>query len=91
MAGSSWIKMVVTLSRAILYDRDTRRRGLGSSALLMLALFAAGLWLVDDWISVSPMRFAAWWLGVAMWTMVVMLFSLFDALAAIREERDKMK
>ncbi len=57
----------------------------------MLGLFALGLWGIDDWLERSLIRFSLWWLGVAFHTIVVMLFALYDALAAIREERNQMK
>ncbi len=91
MSDSSWLGMVVALSRAILHDRTTRRKWLGTAAFLMLGLFALGLWGIAGWLADSPLRFGLWWLGVACWTLVVLLFSLYDAMAAIREERDKMK
>jgi len=91
MAETSWITTVLAISRAILHDRITRRKWLGSSAFLMLGLFALGLWGIDGWLSQSLTRFGLWWLGVAVLTLVVMLFALYDALAVIREERDQMK
>ncbi|MFM2170311.1 MAG: hypothetical protein RI957_540 [Verrucomicrobiota bacterium] len=83
--------MVLTISRAILRDRTARRKWLGAAAFLMLGLFALGLWAIDGWLARSLTRFSLWWLGVACWTVVVMLFALYDAMAAIREERDQMK
>lgn len=83
--------MVLMLTRAILHDRSTRRKWLGTSAFLMLGFFALGLWGIEGWLAQSAVRFALWWLGLACWTLVVLLFSLYDAMAAIREERDKMK
>jgi hypothetical protein len=91
MSDSSWLGMVVALSRAILHDRTTRRKWLGTAAFLMLGLFALGLWGIDGWLAKSVVRMGLWWLGVTVWTLLVMLFALFDAMAAIREERDKMK
>jgi drug/metabolite transporter (DMT)-like permease len=91
MAQVSWLEMVVAIARAILHDRTTRRKWLGSSALLLLGVFALGLWGIDDWLNQSIARFGLWWLGVVGLTLVVMIFALYDALAAIREERDKMK
>jgi TctA family transporter len=90
MAESSWILTVLAISRAILHDRSTRRKWLGSSAFLMLGLFALGLWGIDAWLEKSWIRFGIWWLGVAFLTLMVMLFALYDALVAIREEREKM-
>jgi TctA family transporter len=91
MSHSSWLSTVLSISRAILHDRKTRRKWLSSAAFLMLGLFALGLWGIDDWLERSLIRFSLWWLGVAFHTIVVMLFALYDALAAIREERNQMK
>lgn len=91
MTESSWITTVLAISRAILHDRVTRRKWLGSTAFVMLGLFALGLWGVESWLAASWIRFGLWWLGVAVLTLMVMLFALYDAVAAIREEREKMK
>jgi hypothetical protein len=91
MAESSWLGMLVLLARAILKDRATRRKWLGSAAMLLLVLFSVGLWGIPGWLAGSALRFGLWWLMVAGWTFVVMLFALYDALVAIREERDRMK
>jgi hypothetical protein len=79
------------LSKAILHDRTTRRKLLGWAALLMLALFAIGLWVIQTWLAQSLLRFTLWWLGCAVYTGVVMLFALYDALRAVREEREKFE
>ena len=77
------------IARAILRDRAARRRVIGRLLLFVLLLMAAGLWLVDEWLKESLWLFLVWWAGVALLTMVVMLFALYDALAVIREEREK--
>jgi|LakMenE18May11ns_1017448.scaffolds.fasta_scaffold9877855_2 quinol-cytochrome oxidoreductase complex cytochrome b subunit len=77
------------LSKAILHDRATRRKWLGWAALLMLALFAIGLWGIQGWLAQSLLRFTLWWLGCACFTGLVMIFALYDALRAVREEREK--
>ena len=50
---------------------------------------AAGLWLVDEWLASSPWLFLLWWGGCAALTCLVMLFAVYDALAVIREERER--
>ncbi len=80
-----------TLARAILHDRDERRKWLGRMVLVPLGMLAAGLWLIEDWIWHSPWRVLFWWGGCALATVVVLLFALYDALAAVREEREKAK
>jgi hypothetical protein len=77
------------LARAILHDRGERRKWLGRIALVPLAMLGIGVWVLDGWIWASPLRVLLWWGGCALATLVVMLFALYDALAVIREEREK--
>jgi hypothetical protein len=77
------------IARAILHDRAARRKLIGRILLTALLLMAAGLWLVDGFLAKNPWWFVLWWGGCAFLTCVVMLFALYDALAVIREERDK--
>lgn len=73
----------------ILAERHLRRRALGGFAVTMLGTFALGLWGIDGWLKESPGRFAVYWLFCAGLAIFVMLFALYDALAVIREERDR--
>jgi hypothetical protein len=79
------------LARAILHDRAARRKWIGRMLMLPLLMLAAGLWLIDEWLLASPLRFLCWWGVCAIATGVVMLFAIYDALAAIREERDRYR
>ncbi len=79
------------LARAILHDRAARRKWIGRMLLLPLLMIAAGLWLIDGWLAQSALRFLCWWGVCAIATGVVMLFAIHDALAAIREERDRFR
>jgi sterol desaturase/sphingolipid hydroxylase (fatty acid hydroxylase superfamily) len=77
------------IARAILHDRTARRKLIGRLLLFALLWMAAGLWLVDGWLAKNPWWFLMWWAACALVTCVVLLFALYDALAVIREERDK--
>lgn len=77
------------LARAILHDRAARRKTIGRMLMFALLMMAAGLWLVDDWLAKDPWYFLLWWGACAVVTCVVLLFALYDALAVIREERNK--
>ena len=79
------------MARAILRDRAARRKVIGRLLLLALLLMAAGLWLVAGWLAESAWRFLLWWGGCALVTCLVLMFALYDALAVIREEREKQK
>lgn len=81
----------ITIARAILHDRAARRRLMGRLLLAALLMLAAGLWLVDGWLAGNLWLFLGWWACCAGLTLLVMLFALYDALAVIREEREKHK
>jgi hypothetical protein len=79
------------VARAILRSRETRRRVIGRLLLAALAMMATGLWLVDDLLAAKPLWFLLWWGACAGITCLVMLFALYDALAVMREERDRIQ
>lgn len=79
------------IARAILRDRAARRRVIGRMLLVALLMMAAGLWLIDGWLAEGVLRFVAWWGACAGLTCMVMLFAVYDALAAVREERDRFR
>ena len=78
------------LARAILHDRAERRKWLGRMTLVPLGMLALGLWVLDQWIWASLWRVLFWWGGCALATCAVLLFAMVDALAVIREEREKV-
>jgi hypothetical protein len=43
------------------------------------------------WLSRSVWRFGIFWLMVLVMVFVVIIFALYDAVAVIREERERMK
>jgi len=75
-------------AKAILHDRALRRRAMGRSVLLLLAVFASGLWAIDGWLRADLLRFVIWWGGCGALCIFVVLFALYDVLAVIREERE---
>jgi len=77
------------MARAILHDRAVRRKVIGRMLMFALLLMAGGQWLVAGWLAQSAWRFVLWWGGCALVTSVVLMFALYDALAVIREEREK--
>ena len=82
--------MILGIARAILHDRVARRRILAQSLAVVLALVSLGLWAVDDWLKVSLLRFFLWWAGCAVTTLWLLAFAVYDALAVVREEREKV-
>lgn len=77
------------VARAILADRQTRRRWLAGFLMLALGQFVLGLWVVDDWLAGGAWRFLLWWSACGVVTLWLMLFALYDALMVIREEKKR--
>lgn len=78
------------LARSILRDRGQRRKWLARWLLLTMAWMAVGLWVVDGWLGGEMWRFVAWWGICGVLACVLMVFALYDALAVVREEREKV-
>lgn len=78
------------IARGILHDRHLRRRFIGKLLFLLLAVFAIGLWVIPVWLSKDIWRFFLWWAGCGVLGVLVVAFAVYDALAVIREEREKM-
>lgn len=79
------------LARAILHDRIERRKWMARLVMVPLGMLAVGLWVLDAWIWESPLRVLLWWGGCAVMTIIVIILALYDALAVLREERDKFR
>lgn len=79
------------IARAILRDRAARRKIIGRMLMAALLMMAAGLWLIDGWLAAELWRFVIWWGACAGLTCIVMLFAVYDALAVVREERDRTR
>ena len=77
------------IATAILRDRTARRKFIARLLLVPLAMMAAGLWLFDDLLATHIWAFLGWWGICAMTTLLVLMFALYDALAVMREERQK--
>lgn len=77
------------LARVILLDRGQRRKWLGRFLLLTVAWMAAGLWVLDGWLGEDVWKFLVWWGICFALTAALVVFALYDALAVIREEREK--
>ena len=90
-SGGSWWEMNVMMAAAILHDRGARRRALSGFLVLLLAMFAFGLWVIDGWLMALPWRFLAWWGACALLACFIFLFALVDVMAVVREERERVQ
>ena len=77
------------LAEGILKDRRMRRKFVGGFAGVMRGMFTLGMFAIDGWLKESPVRFGIYWGACALLCLFVMMFALFDALAVIKEEREK--
>ena len=50
---------------------------------------AVGLWVIDSWLAESPWRFIVWWGICGVMAVILMIFSLYDSIAVVKEEREK--
>lgn len=78
------------LAQAILHDRTMRRRVMSRFLLLLLVVFALGLWGIDKWLAGNIWRFFLYWAGCGALTLFILIFAVYDACAVIREERDRL-
>lgn len=79
------------IAQGILHDRTLRRRFMFRLAMLMLAIFAIGLWGIDQWLAANIWRFVIWWGACGFLAVFTMLFAFYDALRVIREERERLE
>lgn len=77
------------VARAMLRDRETRRKIMARLLAVALGLMAGGLWVVDGWLAKNVWFFLGWWALCAFFTCAAMLMAVYDMLAVIREEREK--
>jgi hypothetical protein len=78
------------LAKGMLHDRTTRRKLMARSLALLLAVFAIGLWGINEWLAADLWRFIIWWGGCGFLAIFVVLFALYDVMRVIREERDQL-
>ena len=89
-SGSQW-SANKGIARGILHDRALRRRLMGRLLLLLIAVFAIGLWAIDGWLRADIWRFFLWWAGCGVLAVFVVMFAVYDVFAVLREEREKMQ
>lgn len=75
------------IARGILHERHARRRVLGVLLVIALGMMAAGIWWLDSWLEARPVLFLYWWAVCGLLTCFVLLFAVYDALRAVKEER----
>lgn len=81
--------MSVAIASVTLGDRKKRRQCITGLLIFIVAYFIVGNWVIDSWLGESLGRMLVFWGFLMAMLLVVMLFTVFDALSVIGEERKK--
>jgi fatty acid desaturase len=90
MKRSGWWQMSLAIATVTLSDRGKRRRFITGLLVLIVAYFSLGNWPLDSWLSRGIWRMLIFWGFLGLMCLFMILMALFDALAVIGEERQKI-
>ena len=90
MKNSGWWQMSLAIAAVTLADRVKRRKFITGLLLFILAYFSLGNWPMNSWLSQGLWRMLIFWGFLGVLCLLLILFALFDALAAIGEEKRKL-
>jgi fatty acid desaturase len=90
MKRSGWWQMSLAIATVTLSDRGKRRRFITGLLVLIVAYFSLGNWPLDSWLSRGLWRMLIFWGFLGLMCLFMILMALFDALAVIGEERQKI-
>jgi len=88
---ASWTTVCVGLARMILHSRAMRRKVLFQLVLVLLVIVCLGAWPLANWLSSSVWLFLIWWGASMLYGLMVVLLAIYDMLAVVKEEREKME
>lgn len=75
----------------ILHTRKIRRKVLFQLVLVLLVLVCLGAWPLSNWLGSNVWLFLIWWGASMLYGLMVILLAIYDMLAVVKEERDKME
>lgn len=81
--------LVFHLAAGIARDLTARRQVISALLLLVLAMFALGIFAFWDAFSVHPLIFALYWLACGGLTLGVALLAAYDLLMVLRQGREE--
>jgi len=90
MKNSGWWQMSLAIAAVTLADRAKRRKFITGLLVFIVGYFAIGNWMIDSWLGQGLWRMLIFWGFLMVLLIFLILFAIFDALAAIGEERRKM-
>jgi|TARA_B110000879_G_scaffold199120_1_gene271642 hypothetical protein len=74
----------------ILQTREMRRKVLFQLVLVLLVLVCLGAWPLANWLDDNVWLFLTWWVASMIYGLMVILLAIYDMLAVVKEEREKM-
>jgi di/tricarboxylate transporter len=72
-------------AKAILRDRQARRRFLAQLLFVVIMVLVLGNWPLRDWVEETKPRFLVWWGGTAFFTIWMLMLAMYDALRVRKE------
>lgn len=75
----------------ILHTREMRRKVLFQLVLVLLVLVCLGAWPLANWLGDNVWLFIIWWGASMLYGLMVILLAIYDMLAVVKEEREKME
>ncbi|MEJ6573178.1 MAG: hypothetical protein QNL01_13025 [Akkermansiaceae bacterium] len=87
---ASWATVCAGLARMILQTREMRRKVLFQLVLVLLVLVCLGAWPLANWLDDNVWLFLTWWVASMIYGLMVILLAIYDMLAVVKEEREKM-
>ena len=88
---ASWVMVCMGLARMILHSREMRRKMLFQLLIVLLVAVVLGTWPLANWLSGSVWLFLIWWGFCMLYGVMVVLLAIYDMMAVVKEEREKMR
>lgn len=88
---ASWAMVCAGFARMILHSREMRRKMLFQLVVVLLIIVCLGAWPLANWLASSVWLFLIWWGGSMIYGLMVILLAIYDMMAVIKEEREKME
>jgi len=76
-------------AKTILHTRELRRKLASRILFVLVALFALGVFVISEWLDNDPVRFAIFWGGIFILTIVVAMLAIYDGLRVAGEVKSE--
>ena len=73
------------VARAILHDRQARRKMMMIILLFLVGMLALGTWLIDGFLADRVWLFCAYWGALSLGVLFLILFCIYDILKVMQE------